>query len=404
MKEYERSLDIIKLVERLDITPTMYQNAVEKYNSIASYLEANGLEADIYPQGSFALGTVVKPSVKDADAAYDLDAICQIHGSRDNLTPKQVWDKVGSILSESDLYGGKLETFDKCYTIHYADVDGYGFSIDVVPATAESTNTIARWRFTGPNQHLVDSAIVIPQHNDTSLTWACGNPKGYQAWFKQANAPFADVGWSSYRNQLFNKNRKVYASVEQVPQNLNRSSVQRVIQILKYHRDVYFSHIKDGDALKPKSIIISTLSASLAKALPASSGILDVLNYVTKELSIYEKKGFLTPHEFQSQYGIKDLIVYNDGVWTLRNPANPNDNLADSWNSEPACVKYFFVWAKQVRSDLIESMELPDPQFRTAIESAFGYNAVSKAWGPRQFAEPAKSIQSDTPAKPWRAR
>lgn len=30
----------------------------------------------MYPQGSFAIGTVVRPNVKNPDANYDLDFIC----------------------------------------------------------------------------------------------------------------------------------------------------------------------------------------------------------------------------------------------------------------------------------------------------------------------------------------
>ncbi len=71
----ERQQDIIRLVQSLDISPTMHKNAVEKYRALANYLEENGIDAEIYPQGSFALGTVVRPSANDANAKYDLDFI-----------------------------------------------------------------------------------------------------------------------------------------------------------------------------------------------------------------------------------------------------------------------------------------------------------------------------------------
>jgi len=58
MNIYDRQQDILKIIAQLDITPTMYQNAVTKYTSIAKYMENNGVEAEMYPQGSFALGTV----------------------------------------------------------------------------------------------------------------------------------------------------------------------------------------------------------------------------------------------------------------------------------------------------------------------------------------------------------
>lgn len=57
MNPSERIKNITKVVEQLDISPSLYKNAVEKYNNLAKFLNEKGIEADIYPQGSFALGT-----------------------------------------------------------------------------------------------------------------------------------------------------------------------------------------------------------------------------------------------------------------------------------------------------------------------------------------------------------
>ncbi len=54
-----------KMSEILDITTTQYDDATSKYKAIAEYLnnddEINALEPDMYAQGSFALGTIIKP-------------------------------------------------------------------------------------------------------------------------------------------------------------------------------------------------------------------------------------------------------------------------------------------------------------------------------------------------------
>ncbi len=62
----ERQKDILSIIRGLDISPTLYKNAVEKYQALGHFLNDNGLEAEIYPQGSFAFGTVVRPSAKDS--------------------------------------------------------------------------------------------------------------------------------------------------------------------------------------------------------------------------------------------------------------------------------------------------------------------------------------------------
>ena len=60
----ERQQDILSIISELDISPTMYSNAVEKYKAITAYLESYGIEAEMYPQGSFAFGTVVRARMR----------------------------------------------------------------------------------------------------------------------------------------------------------------------------------------------------------------------------------------------------------------------------------------------------------------------------------------------------
>ena len=74
----ERQQDILSIISELDISPTMYSNAVEKYKAITAYLESYGIEAEMYPQGSFAFGTVVRPTSKSADANYRLSFCLQL--------------------------------------------------------------------------------------------------------------------------------------------------------------------------------------------------------------------------------------------------------------------------------------------------------------------------------------
>ena len=105
---------------------------MKKYESIAKYLESHGLHADIYPQGSFALGTVIRPYSKDKERNYDLYFICQVTGSRDDISPSEFRNQIADILKNSDLYDGKLTEYAECFTIEYADINGIGLSIDLV--------------------------------------------------------------------------------------------------------------------------------------------------------------------------------------------------------------------------------------------------------------------------------
>lgn len=134
----ERQKDILSIISSLDISPTMYKNAVEKYSAITKFLNDYGIDADMYPQGSFAFGTVIRPNATDPSASYDLDFICQVRGSRVDYTPSELRQIIEDALSSSGIYGGKLTIYKECFTIEYADINDIGFTIDIVPATDET--------------------------------------------------------------------------------------------------------------------------------------------------------------------------------------------------------------------------------------------------------------------------
>jgi len=70
-----------KLSELLDIPESRYKQAVERYQAIGGWLareESTIAKYDlkIYPQGSFLLGTIVKPITDIED--YDIDLVCEL--------------------------------------------------------------------------------------------------------------------------------------------------------------------------------------------------------------------------------------------------------------------------------------------------------------------------------------
>lgn len=193
MERINRQKNILSIISKLDITPTMYNNAVNKYNELAKHLTEHGIRAEIYPQGSFALGTVVRPIIKDENAAYDLDFVCQVYDDKNSLTAAQLRQKVQNILETSKLYNDNLKICDECFTIVFADIDGTGFSIDIVPAVAESSDKIVKLHSLTKNTDLVDTAIAIPKKEHSNYSWLTNNPKGYKKWFDDINMRFNDA-------------------------------------------------------------------------------------------------------------------------------------------------------------------------------------------------------------------
>lgn len=401
----ERQADLLKIIEGLDISPTMYKNAVEKYENIAHYLETHGLEATIYPQGSFALGTVTRPYSKDKDRNYDLDFICQVNAIKGEISPKELRDKIKDILEGCELYGGRLTTYDECFTIEYANVGGVGFSIDIVPAADESYETKQRLRAESDNPELLWTAISIPRYSQQRVyNWITNNPKGYRQWFLGINMLYSIFSQNDYRQRLFENNRGIFNSVEEIPDELNRTSLQRVIQILKYHRDVYYSKVKYGDDIKPISAIINTVVARIASKADPSSSPIELLEYVIGEFSIYAKQMTQDELDFRQKYSDRSVIRKTSGKWVIENPANPEDNLADKWNQDSRIPTTFFRWVAAVKEQLIDSLQLSDESFRAKAEAAFGSSVIKRSWGSKYNAEPARTFNSGGTAKPWRTQ
>lgn len=402
----ERQKDILSIISSLDISPTMYRNAIEKYNAITKFLDDCGIEADMYPQGSFAFGTVVRPNAKNPSANYDLDFICQVRGNRADYAPSELRQRIEDALSSSGIYGGKLIVYDECFTVEYADISGVGFTIDIVPAADETSDNKNRLIKKSLEPELIGTAIAIPKHNgERNYSWLTNNPKGFRAWFDKNNEPYLAASRTAYRERLFEANQAIFSSVEEIPHELDRSALQRVIQILKYHRDVYYAKLKDGDDLKPISAIINVVTTQIASKHNPDCSVFELLEYVLNELNIYAQQEHLTFKEFAQIYGSRTVFSRPDGKWYISNPANPEDNLANKWNQDGRIPMYFFRWVKAVKDDLIESLQKEDEQqFRAAIENGFGSMSVSSVLGKKYCnTTPPKPIISQGAAKPYRS-
>lgn len=399
----DRELVILNTIKSLDITPTMFKNANEKYHNIADFLSDHGLEADFYPQGSFALGTVVRPNAKDDNAAYDLDAVCQVIDTKNNLTAKELFNKVQDIFEKSPLYKDKLKVYSKCITIEYSEAGGASFSIDIIPAVDEEELIKTEQKMQSDRPDLIGTAIAIPKHNEKNYTWFTNNPKGYKQWFDEINAPYKAFAETT-RQMVFDSARMVYDSVEEIPDDLTRTSLQRVVQILKRNRDVYYASLDSGDDIKPISAIINTLVAEMAKHVDPSFNVFDLLRFVLNEFSIYSEYMIINEAEFRQKFSTRRLIQKNNEKWSITNPALPKDNLADSWNQNPDIPKYFFRWLKAAQKDIVGSLHVVnDSDFRVSLENALGSDAVQKTIGNRYKIEPPKVFSNNTlSARPWR--
>ncbi len=106
----------------LQLTPTQYRLAEERYRAVGSWLgdpasTLAGLRPIIYPQGSMALQTTVKP--REAEE-FDLDLVLQVEPISQD--PLALYKRVYRRLADHGAYVQKLERMKRCIRLNYFTV------------------------------------------------------------------------------------------------------------------------------------------------------------------------------------------------------------------------------------------------------------------------------------------
>jgi hypothetical protein len=398
----KRKLEIEELISKLDLTPAMHQNAVKKYEALRDYLKSIDEDIVFHPHGSFSIGTTVRPYKEQQERNYDLDSICLFNKNKEKATQVEVRDNLKRMLERNEDYSSKLDFYDRCITINYADYGSLGFNIDVVPSALTTTETKKEMLQKGCKAEYVDTAIEISEvKQNGDCNWISSNPLAYVEWFNEINKPFADVGRIERKRRIFEGNQSIYNSVEEVPEYFNKTSLQMAIQLLKRARDVHFSKLgKEKESLKPISAIISTIVLDTAnrKLIPYDADVLQVISIVLEELKVYSKYQKLTEADFRTMYFSKVTISKNNGKWEMWNPVNPIDNLVDSWNDVPECAKLFFDWVATLDKTIIEILDDNNVEYTRSIGNIIGNTLVEdyyKLTSPRII---------DRGPKPWKLK
>ena len=403
MNRRQRERDILKLIEGLDIPQSLYTKAIEHYKAVAAFLQERGIDSDIYPQGSYSLGTVVRPYRDSEGAAYDLDAVCEIKINKSDTTPEEIKMMIGDALKSDGTYRKMLQPeWDKCWTLEYADINGIGFSVDIVPAVAEEDITLKNaLEEEGIDFTVYDSQIAITHKSGEEYTWRTSNPKAYQNWFKKLNESFAQAEKQrmikKHDSRQFVLNE---STVEKIPETQERSALQRVIQIVKYHADAYYTK---GNIKKYKSasVIVTTLIALIAQGADPTLDVFPLLSYIVGQLEIYGENLLLTESVFAERYENKNVIRRIGGQWILNNPLNPSENLVDSWNQEPRKAQYFFQWIRILKEDYLVSLDSEDEDFVAVLENNFGKDYIQKNLN-MNFYRRKEPVNISVASKPYR--
>lgn len=319
---FDKNKILEDISENIDITNTQKENIRSAYYAVGEYLDRDDspikkYTPTIFPQGSIALGTVVKPVLKDE---CDVDIVCLLEKlSSDIVSPANVKQMVGKELKGHGTYFKMLDKEGKrCWTLHYSDKAN--FHMDILPAIKQESailnqNTLSSY---------VDDAIKATNKdpNTNLYSYIDTNPKGYIQWFRGKTIP-----------EIKSSRMKILLeSMEQYPEHLRKMPLQRVIQLFKRHRDVMF----DGDENKPISIILTTLSGH------AYAGDTDVYIAACKILKEMLK-----------------WIRVENNQYIILNPVCNDENFCDKWSEKPVKAKAFLEWHRKITEDFqkIESNE-----------------------------------------------
>ena len=314
------------LAASLQVPPSRYETAERSYKSVGEWLhrEASSVrqaDPNVYIQGSFRLGTAIRPVSHEED--YDVDLVCELSLKKTQLTQARLKALLGKELRSYAEARGMEEPEEgrRCWTQGYSD--GAQFHMDTLPALPDAAGQRLILAQRGFSDEWTDTAIAITDRDDPNFTqvtedWPHSNPKGYANWFRSKMREVFDARHLALALEA-------RASVEDIPEHQVRTPLQSAIQILKHHRDVMFTERTDD---KPISIILTTLAAHAYQQEPTISGAL---------YSILDR---LDAH-----------IDYRSGVAWIANPTDPAENFADRWQEYPEREEAFQEWLDQARGD-----------------------------------------------------
>ncbi|MCK0125825.1 nucleotidyltransferase [Gelidibacter sp. F2691] len=346
--------EISKILEglgkELDISRTQYEVVVKSYETVGSWLadETSPLKEfspKIIPQGSFMLGTLIKPICEDDD--IDVDLVCRLNKKPDSWSQKDLKQSIGNRLKEHGTYDYMLKEYDdkeyyeeggrRCWTLKYADAAGY--HMDILPSFANDGLTILLEKtFSAGNGLDTDNLAmrITDREKDGYDTdkdvenWLKSNPFGYAKWF------FEKALLSTERMFSLNESVdpiRVFES-EKLP-------LQRVVQLLKRHRDIMFASEEYDTENKPISIIITTLAS---RAYDKSENIIDAYtNIVMKMRSLIEERE--NPETGKLEKWVANPV-------NMPSEDNAGENFADKWSYEKQKEDYFYLWLEKLEEDL----------------------------------------------------
>ncbi len=335
-----------RVIKTIEISDRMFDEAEKAYKDLGAWIDKQTptYKINMYSQGSFALGTVIKP-INDSED-YDLDLVCEFERQYGLSAEELKCDVVKPLLKKYKKIKGDIENKKRCWHVEYEDLPN--FHMDIIPAV---------------HRRLAKDFIDITDHDEETDTYEYigSNPQGYIDWFNTRKKYRCDRLFEQYCSE--NKHRLLcQADIEQLKEYNFKTPLQKAIQLLKRHRDIMF----DGDVkkVKPISIIITTIAAELYNN---EDNIVDALSNILNNAEA---------HLISKMVG---------GIYHVDNPSYTGEdieNFADKWEEHPERKDAFFAWIRQAKHDLVDPklLDINRVQMSENIKKALGVTTGNKVF------------------------
>ena len=397
MSDHNTRSIIEEILASLDIPESAYDKAEARYKDLGEWFDREEAKCSpfgphIYPQGSFRLGTVVRPL--HGRLEYDLDLGCRLRWgiTKYTHTQRQLKALVGTDLEayrRARRIEDALEEKNRCWRLPYKDQSS--FHIDAVPSIPEDDATKASLQESmikaGSVEALAQSvtshagAITdkrSPGYQQISPYWKISNSEGFALWFESR---------MKLAPQLLQENALMAkaAKVDDLPARKWKSPLQQAIQILKRHRDVMFE--EDWESA-PISVIITALSAA---AYQGEADAASAIERILSGMHLYVRQ--TTPR--------------------VPNPVNPAEDFADKWHDPQYAHLHleqnFWNWLEAAKRDFkiiagARDVTYLDEQVRAKFAASIDKDRLTEKLGLASInviTRPKVHVVSETPAKPW---
>lgn len=325
------------ICNKLQISDEQHASAEEKYLAVGKWLAM--IDSPLYnympvifPQGSFRIGTTVKPLANDE---YDIDLVCHLQKDGTITDPMALLEAVHQRIITNKIYEPISEKKNRCVRINYKG----NFHLDILPARSDP--------------YASQNCLLVPDRD--TRNWKASNPKGYAEWFE-------DV--ATVRIELLEK-----ARIEPLPRYeklSNKLPLQQTVQLLKRWRDIAFSEKED---FSPPSIVLTTLAGkNYKKELLVTESLTTVVSGIVNEIN----------------NASEPLVVLN--------PSNLKECLSEKWIKEVASYNLFmksFKEFKQKWEELFLVSGISEISLR--LEKLFGEKVVKPAV--KEYAQTFESLR-----------